>query len=56
MKKETSKVWEKLLLLLEEDNISIKDIANQLNIHENDISDLTFKLTKNSRNQLRVVK
>lgn len=56
MKKETSKVWEKLLLLLEEDNISIKDIANQLNIHENDISDLIFKLTKNSRNQLRVVK
>ncbi|WP_180214697.1 XRE family transcriptional regulator [Snodgrassella sp. ESL0324] len=56
MKKETSKVWEKLLLLLEEDNISIKEIANQLNIHENDISDLIFKLTKNSRNQLRIVK
>ena len=56
MKKETSQVWEKLFILLEEDNISIKDIANQLDIHENDISDLTFKLTKNSRNQLRVVK
>lgn len=56
MRKETSQVWEKLFILLEEDNISIKDIANQLDIHENDISDLTFKLTKNSKNQLRVVK
>lgn len=56
MKKETSQVWEKLFILLDEDNISIKDIANQLGVNQNVLLDLTFKLTKNSRNQLRVVK
>lgn len=56
MRKETSQVWEKLFILLDEDNISIKDIANQLGVNQNELLDLTFKLTKNSRNQLRVVK
>lgn len=47
MHRDTSKVWPQLFNYLDEDKISITDIANELNIDSNDIVDLTFGLVSN---------
>lgn len=59
MARDTSRVWAQLFTYLDEDKISIIDIAKELNIDSNDIEKLTFGLVNNKPHSiyhLRMVK
>ena len=56
MERETSLLWDQIKTLLDEEGISIQQIAEELSLNLKDIHDLTFNIFKSTSEKLIAIK